>query len=91
MQLYISGAPDGLDSFPPGYPIESCLAELTIEHSLHGQWREIASRVDDRRLRRAIEYALWRGRSTLAKLLRRAKSRARRIFGRAMSAERVGS
>ena len=84
MQLYVSGAPDGLDSFPSGYPLKSCLSRLYIEHDLHGQWHEIASQVEDRQLRRAIQLALWRSQLPLAKFLSAGSRRLGRVVSRVM-------
>lgn len=61
MQLYVSGAPDGLDSFPAGLPLSSVIRRLySVQHDLHGQWREICANLNDHRLRRLIERALQR-------------------------------
>jgi hypothetical protein len=88
MQLYVSGARDGLDSFPSGSPIESCLARLVLEHSLHGQWREIAAAVDDPRLRKAIGRALGRSTSPKMDVWRRGTRKVGRIVGRIMARRR---
>jgi hypothetical protein len=59
LQLHASGAPDGLDSFPGGRPLRSAIRRLEpVQHELHGQWREIASRLSDERLRREVERVL---------------------------------
>jgi len=59
LQLHASGAPDGLDSFPPGRPLRAAIRRLDpVQHELHGQWREIAGRLEDARLRREVERVL---------------------------------
>ncbi|MFY9552290.1 MAG: hypothetical protein WAU32_14165 [Thermoanaerobaculia bacterium] len=59
MQLYVSGAPDGLDSFPRELPLRSTLGSLyAVSDTMHDQWREIAARVRDRRMRNQIERLL---------------------------------
>lgn len=59
MQLYVSGAPGGLDSFPRELPLRSTLGSLYEAHEeIQGQWREIASRLHDRGLLRQIDRLL---------------------------------
>jgi hypothetical protein len=66
MQLYVSGAPDGLDSFPRELPLRSTLGSLyAVSDTMHDQWREIAARVRDRRMRKPIERLLQRRRQPL--------------------------
>jgi len=59
LQLHASGAPDGLGSFPRGRPLRSAIRRLDpVQTELHGQWREIAGRLEDPRLRREVERVL---------------------------------
>ena len=56
MQLLVSGAPDGLDSFPREPSLPSALRELhAVKKGLHGHWREIAARLGDDHLRNEID------------------------------------
>jgi hypothetical protein len=56
VQLLVSGAPDGLDSFPAGFPLLSTLRRLhSVSHQLRGQWRELAPLLNDPDLRAEVE------------------------------------
>jgi hypothetical protein len=92
MQLLVAGSPEGLDSFGSEIlPLNSVLGTLYgVAHELHGQWREIASRVTDRGMLRQIDrilsgerQPLWRRgarhlrRLALRSLKRRAAASAR--------------
>ncbi len=83
MQLYISGAPDGLDSFrAERLPLRSTLGSLYIvPPEVHGQWREIASRLHDGRMLKQIERALQGRRQPL---WRRGLRHLRRIATRSL-------
>lgn len=59
LQLYVSGAPDGLDSFPANQSLLATLGRLrSAEHELHAQWREAVAGLTDPRLRREVERIL---------------------------------
>jgi hypothetical protein len=62
LQLYISGAPDGLGSFPVRYPLLQSLRLLDSVgdegRELLGQWNEIRHSLTDRRLRAEVERIL---------------------------------
>jgi hypothetical protein len=59
MALYVSGAHDGLESFPADYPLRSTIKRLqSVPHELHAQWREIAARLDDPGLRKEVQRLL---------------------------------
>lgn len=60
LQLLISGAEDGLDSFQAErLPLRSTMGSLySVPPECFGQWREISSRLKDRRLLAQIERAL---------------------------------
>jgi hypothetical protein len=48
MQLHVSGARDGLDSFPRGLPLRWALRALSeVEHELRDQWADILARLTD--------------------------------------------
>lgn len=81
LELYISGALDGLDSFPIHQPLRATLGRLSaVPHELHGQWREIADRLTDPALLREVQRILqgrrhplwWRGLRRLKRIARRA-------------------
>jgi hypothetical protein len=87
LQLHASGAPDGLDSFPPGRALRAAIRRLDpVRPELHGQWREIAGRLEDARLRREVDRVLsganpptWRrGAQGAARFARRAAKWAMR-------------
>ena len=59
MQLFVAGSPDGLSSFREGPSLRSAMSDLAEAHDeIAGQWREIAGRLQDRRLLRHLERAL---------------------------------
>ena len=59
MQLFVAGSPDGLGSFREGPSLRSAMSDLAEAHDeIAGQWREIAGRLQDRRLLRHLERAL---------------------------------
>ncbi len=59
MQLYVSGAPDGLDSFRTAPSLRSAIGSLQgVSHHLDGQWREIAAALRDRRLLKQVKRVL---------------------------------
>ena len=85
--LYVSGAPDGLDSFPPDQSLRATLGRLSsVPHELHGQWREVAASLTDPGLRREVERILqgrphplwWRALRRLKRIARQALHRERR-------------
>jgi hypothetical protein len=82
MQLFVSGAPDGLDSFPAGFPLPSVIGRLhSVQHDLHGQWLEICASLEDSGLRKKIERALQRRNPPL---WTRALGRLKRTAGHAI-------
>ena len=59
MQLFVAGSPDGLGSFREGPTLRSAMSDLAEAHDeVAGQWREVAERLQDRRLLRHLERAL---------------------------------
>ena len=59
MQLFVTGSPDGLGSFGTGPSLLSAIGDLSVVSAhLSGQWRELASALRDRRLRREVERLL---------------------------------
>lgn len=59
MQLFVTGAPDGLDSFRTGPSLRSAIGSLySVSHEVEGQWREVAAALRDRRLLKQVERAL---------------------------------
>jgi len=59
VQLRVSGAPDGLDSFPAGCPVLPMLRRIgSVDGHLHGQWRELAPLLDDAEMRTEIQRLL---------------------------------
>jgi hypothetical protein len=58
VQLLACGAPDGLDSFPSGFPLAPAISRLSIGRALQEQWREVALLLDDPELRREIARVL---------------------------------
>lgn len=83
LQLYVSGAPDGLDSFPANTPLRASLARLaSVEHELDGQWRQALAALTDPGLRREVERILaGRPRPLWWRALRRLKRVSKRIIG----------
>jgi len=81
MQLFVCGAPDGLDSFPAEPGLSSVLGRLdVVQKDLHEQWREISANLTDRRLQRQIEGLLKRSNAgLLRRIVRRLKRIARRL------------
>ena len=82
MQLFVSGAPDGLDSFPAKFPLRSTIGRLYSVHpELHEQWRDIVAHLDDRALRKKVDRML-QGRKE--PVFRRGLRRLRRIGARTL-------
>ena len=83
MQLFVSGATDGLDSFGGDVlPLRSLLGSLyEIEHEMHGQWREIVAKLSDQGMKREIERAL---RGERQPLWQRGARHARRLALRSL-------
>ena len=62
IQLHVSGAPDGLDSFPPEIPLRSAIRRMhSVTNHVAHYWSEAASMTDDAELRKEIDRVL-RGR-----------------------------
>lgn len=81
LQLYVSGAPDGMDSFPADQPLCATLGRLSsVQHELHGQWRQALATLTDPGLRREVERILqgrahplwWRGLRRLKRIIKQA-------------------
>jgi hypothetical protein len=83
MQLLVAGAPDGLDSFRAEVlPLRSLLGSLyNVPTDVHGQWREIVARLNDREMIRQIERAI---RGQRQPLWRRGARHLRRIYLRSL-------
>jgi hypothetical protein len=86
MQLYISGAPDGLDSFREGLPLRSGIGTLySVPPEVEGQWREIAAKLRNRGLLRQVERLLAGRRQPLWRRGLRHLRRTARTFRKAAS------
>ncbi|MEX0880088.1 MAG: hypothetical protein WEF99_07400 [Thermoanaerobaculia bacterium] len=82
MQLFVTGAPHGLDSFRTGPSLRSAIGSLySVSHEVEGQWREVAAALRDRRLLKQVERALA-GREQ--PLWRRGLRRLRRVATRTL-------
>jgi hypothetical protein len=59
MQLFVTGSPDGLESFREGPSLRSAIGTLyDVDHEVDAQWREIAAALKDRRLLGDVERLL---------------------------------
>lgn len=77
LQLLVSGAESGLDSFPKDQPLIPAMRRIVVDHALVGQWQQLVPLIEDRKLRRAVEKTMRRKNLPF---FERAKRKTRRIL-----------